>query len=484
MMRTKNIGFLLILLCLSLAAISLVSSCSRKPAEAGKGSLPSQVGLAELGNRPLRVLVVPLRLPAGAAALDRGGAEAEWLGAMARRVAKAIGSDVEIRVAQEGDAGPGTAFRWADLVVSPLNGKDLESWRDSARLLPFWPMPGSPPLGPGVAWWAVARDKPILAAAVADALSSALRDGGLAADLDKVLGDGAAWRYFASVGHDGILRAQYLDLSDGEEAWVRSRLSGGQGLRAAVREGNAFAYVPQPDGSVKGFDYDLLVALANSLGLRFELTVVKDIGGFFTKDGVTPPDLGEADYDYTPDLLKRVDLYANPFGVTPWRQRLMRMLTIYPIRNQLAGRRGEEVSAINGLDHKRFAVVKDSVQQKTLEDFAAKRGLHFAFEYGANEDGLFDLVRKGKADYILDGSVVFALNVEKLSDFGLSPFFSELQGVAWAVRKDDDVFAGIATRFLEASRNSGLLPALWQKTFHMDYESYVTAMMETEEGIE
>ena len=161
---------------------------------------------------------------------------------------------------------------------------------------------------------------------------------------------------------------------------------------------------------------------------------------------------------------------------------MMRMLTIYPIRNQLAGRRGEEVTAIGGLDRKRFAVIQDSVQQKTLEDFAGKRGLRFSFVYGANEDGLFDLVRKGKADYILDGSVVFALNVDKLSDFGLSPFFSELQGVAWAVRKDDEVFAGIVSRFLDASRTSGLLPALWQKTFRMDYESYVSAMMATEDS--
>jgi len=401
---------------------------------------------------------------------------------MARHVAKAAGIDAEIRVVQPGDISTDTVFRRADVVVAPLYGAGLDAWRDASRLVPFWPMPGSPSLGPGVAWWAVARDKPFLAAAIADALSAALRDGGLAAELDKVLGDGTAWRYFSSVGYDGVLRAQYLELSDAEEAWVRNRLSGRAALRAAVREGNAFAYVPQPDGSVKGFDYDLLVALANSLGLDFELTVVKDIGGFFTKDGITPPDLGEADYDYTPDLLKRVDLYANPFGVTPWRQRMMRMLTIYPIRNQLAGRRGEEVTAIGGLDHKRFAVVRDSVQQKTLEDFAAKRGLHFAFEYGANEDELFDLVRKGRADYILDGSVVFALNVDKLSDFGLSPFFSELQGVAWAVRKDDDVFAAIVSRFLDASRNSGLLPALWQKTFHMDYESYISAMMATEEG--
>lgn len=481
-MRTRNPGQLFFLLLLAIPVLSLVSSCSRKAAVTAGRAAPSQVGPAELGGRPLRVLVMPLALPAGQVDLDKGGAEAAWLGAMARRVAEAIGARAEIRTAEPGDVDPRTAFRSADLVVSLLHGKDLDAWRDASRLVPFWPLAGSPSMGPEVAWWAVAGDKPVLAAAVAKALSSALRDGGLASELDKHLGEGSAWRYFSSIGYDGILRAQYLALPEGEEAWIRDRLSRHEDLRVAVRAGNVFAYVPQADGSVQGFDYDLLVAFANSLGLGFELTVVKDIGGFFTRDGVTPPDLGEADYDYSPDLFKRVDLYANPFGVTPWRQRLMRMITVYPIRNQLAGRRGEEVAAVGGLDYKRFAVIKDSVQQKTLEDFAGKRGLHFSFEYGANEDELFDLVRKGRADYILDGSVVFALNVDKLSDFGLSPFFSELQGVAWAVRKDDDVLAGILSRFLDASRKSGLLPALWQKTFRMDYESYVSAMMANEEG--
>lgn len=477
-MRGKNIGLLVILL----AAASVSIACSRKPAAPGALGSSSRELFSELGGKTLRVLILPQPLPLGAEDLGDEGIQTQWLGAIAGRVARDLGAEVELRVAESAEKLPEAAFGRADLVVSLIHGDGVEAWRTSARLLPFWPLPGSPVPGPGIAWCAVAPDKPLLAAAAAAALSSALRTGGLATDFDASLGKGAAWRYFASVGYDGILRAQYLDLPDAERAWVEARLASGGSLRAAVREGNTFAYVTQADGSVKGFDHDLLVALANSLGLRLDLVAVKDIAGFFARDGVTPPDLGETDYDYTPDLLKRVDLYANPFGVTPWRQRMMRMITIYPIRNQLAGRRGEEVTAITGLDRKRFAVVRDSVQQKTLEEFAGKRGLRFSFEYGANEDELYDLVREGRADYILDGSVVFALNVDKISDFGLSPFFSELQGVAWATKKDDETLAGVVSSFLDASRNSGLLPALWQRTFRMDYDSYVSAMMAAEEG--
>ncbi|MBL8966617.1 MAG: transporter substrate-binding domain-containing protein, partial [Spirochaetaceae bacterium] len=244
--------------------------------------------------------------------------------------------------------------------------------------------------------------------------------------------------------------------------------------------GGAYAYIPKPDGGVEGFDFDLLAGFAQSLGLELSLSVQKDIAAFFKRDGVLPPDLGKAEHEYTPDLLKRVDLYANPWGVTPWRERLMKMVTIYPIRNQLAGRKGEEVRAVSDLGGKRFAVIRDSVQHKTLDEFARKNGLSLAFVFGEGEDALYDLVRRREADFILDGSVVFALNVDKLRDFGLSPFFSELQGVAWATKREDPVFASILESYLEASRRSGLLPALWTKTFKMDFRAYVDAMTAAE----
>jgi len=76
MMRPKNIGSLLILLVVALSAVFFASSCSRKPAEAAEGAVPSPVRLVELGGRPLRILVVPLGLPEGPVDLDKGGAEA------------------------------------------------------------------------------------------------------------------------------------------------------------------------------------------------------------------------------------------------------------------------------------------------------------------------------------------------------------------------------------------------------------------------
>lgn len=464
---------ILTLLGASIACLGFALSCSpKKPAQAVPMPAKSEAIAVELGQGPLRFLVAAREgLPA---ALGEVEAQRKYLSAMAKDIAQRLGLKAEISYGSFDPGKPGNVFGAVDVVASFI--EDSPALRAEARMLPFFPMPGRVSEGPGVAWWAAAPGRPLLAAAMAQALRGTRVDTGFARSFDETMGQGAAERWFASIRFDGMLRAQYLDLPPEAAAWLAERRAKGGGLRAAVREGGSFSYIPQPDGSVQGFDWDLLVTLSHSIGLPLDLAVEKTIADFFTRDGVMPEDLGKADYTYTPDLLKKVDVYANPWGVTPWRERMMRMVTIYPIRNQLAGRKGEEVTSIKQLDGKRFALVKDSVQQKTLEDFAKANAVKLDFVFDENEDRLYDLVRRREADYVLDGSVIFALNIDKIADFGLSPFFSDFQGVAWAVRKDDKAFASLLETFFESGRQSGLLPALWTKTFKMDFTAYINAM--------
>jgi len=456
------------------AAIALFFLCScgdaRRAAPHPSAPTPSPPPTEFSGSR-IRVLIADADAPRG---LGRRSEAAAYLSVMASTVARGLGLDADIVVGRFDGSHVADAFVSSDLIVGFIPAAD--GLADAALLVPFFPLPGRLPEGPAVSYWLCPPGAPKLAMEVAKALSAGREGGSFSNSVDAVLGEGSSERYYAAIGYDGILRAQYLPLGPEERAWVDARRAAGGALRAAVRHGGVYAYVPQPDGSVKGFDFDLVVALAASLGLRLDLSTPKDVGSFFTRDGIVPPDLGTRDYNYTPDLLKKVDLYANPMGVTPWRQRLMKMITIYPVRNLLAGRKGEELSSIAKLNGKRFAVIKDSVQQSTLQDFAEKNGVSLRFVYAASEDELFELVRERRADYILDGSVIFALRSDELRDFGLSPFFSDLQGVAWAVKKDDTVFAAILQDFFNASRDSGLLPALWTKTFKMDFTAYIGAI--------
>lgn len=273
-----------------------------------------------------------------------------------------------------------------------------------------------------------------------------------------------------------------LDLDAEAKAWLAERRSGGGALRIAMRE-RADSYVKQPDGGVKGFDYELVRELCRVLGLRPEISVQKTIDAFFTRDGVMPPDLGTGgDYSYTPDLLERVDLYAGPFGITPWRGKLATWIPAWPTRNMLAGRKGEEIGNLRQLDRKIFAVIKDSIQEKNLRTLATEHGIGLSFVYGASENECFDLVISGKADYVLDASVVMAKNNQRLGALSLSPFPEPVIAVGWAVKMGNRPLASILSAFMRAAQGNGIFAELWTATFLMDFGEYLDAVLASTEA--
>jgi len=269
-----------------------------------------------------------------------------------------------------------------------------------------------------------------------------------------------------------------LDLSPEESAWIETRREAGGRLRVAIRE-RPDTYEPTPGGEARGFDWSLLREFAGTLGLDIDLTVETEIDAFFARNGSVPADISSPDsnYSYTPDLLKKVDLYVNQFGMIPWRQRLMTMIPLFPTRNQLAGRKGEEVASFADLDGRRFAVIKDSIQQHTLADLAAARGIRLEFVYGNDETDLYRLVAAGRADYLLDASVIFAKNAKYLRGMSLSPFPEDVVMTAWCVKKDDTILASILTKFVAASQKSGIFGRLWSADFGMDFGAYVNAVL-------
>lgn len=330
-------------------------------------------------------------------------------------------------------------------------------------------------------FWLVDESRPALAAALDEGLRGLRASGGLDRAYDEAFGPGAARAL--RTGDDPEPEAVLLLPPPEAAAWLSARRAAGGALRAGIREGED-RYVVGPDGSVRGFDYELALAFARSAGLRLEVEVQKDLASFFTLDGAMPADVSSNEsYSYTPDLLRKVDLYAGPFAVVPWRLRLMDMVIIFPTRNQLAGRAGEEVKDLASLDGKRFAVLRDSFQHRLLIDFAKERKLGLDFVFGKDEYELFSLVRDGKADYVLEGSVFIAKYSRNLGGFGYSSFPSDLVNTGWGLKKEDEGLEALLSHFLERSRGSGLFAKVWERTFVMgfsDYMAVLTAMSPAE----
>jgi ABC-type amino acid transport substrate-binding protein len=273
-----------------------------------------------------------------------------------------------------------------------------------------------------------------------------------------------------------------LSLDADALSWIEARRSGDGRLRIAMRE-RADSYVTQADGSVRGFDYDLVIELARILGLEPDIAVQKTIDAFFTREGVMPADLGTGgDYSYTPDLLKTVDFYAAPFGITAWREKLATWIPLWPTRSLLAGRKGEEILGVRQLADKRIAVIKDSIPEKTLRNLAAREGIRLYFSYAASEEECFSLVESGGADYVLDASVVMAKSQNRHRDLSLSPFPEPVITIGWAVKPGDKALAAILTAYAKAAQARGLFAELWTKTFLMDFGDYLDAVLASSEG--
>ncbi len=276
--------------------------------------------------------------------------------------------------------------------------------------------------------------------------------------------------------------ASELGLNPAAEAWLAAKRASGSPLRVALYLSRD-TYEPDGSGGGSGFDYLLVKAMADCVGLRLEAVPQSSVQAFFTLNGVMPPDLGApgTSYAYVPDLLSAVDLYALPLAVVPWRERLMDMVPVFPTRSQLAGRAGEEPKGLAGLAGKTFAVIPDSFQHKTLRDLAAREGYSFSYRYAADERGLFELVRSGQADYLLDGSVYFAKMGDQMRGLSLSPFPGDIVSTGWGVKKSDPGLRELVAAYIAAAQRAGSFGELWASTYGMDFPSYLGALFATTE---
>ena len=261
-----------------------------------------------------------------------------------------------------------------------------------------------------------------------------------------------------------------------ETGWLNRRLASGTPLRAATIH-VAGTFEETPAGKLSGLDWEMVRDFARVLGLPVEVAVPHDLKTFFSRDGVIPADVEtNVAISYTPDLLKKVDLYIGPFSILPWRERLMSMVPIYPMQNFLAGRKGEEIRTVAQLNGKRLALLKDSMQDNLLHHLADKQGLTFQFVYSRPEEDLFAAVLEGRADYTLDGALFFAQNRNKMKGLSLSSFPSDPVRVGWCLKKSDPVLGALVQKYLAKIEENGMFVRWFEAAFGTSFNEYLNLL--------
>ena len=265
---------------------------------------------------------------------------------------------------------------------------------------------------------------------------------------------------------------QAAEFTPEEIAWINEKRKSGKLIIATVASEDT--YMVHEDGSISGFDYKLAHNLAQTLGLTLEVRVQEDATTFFAKDGVFNLDVTtDPDISYTPDLLYEVDIFAGPFSIVPWREKLMRFVPMMPVGQVLASREGEEIEDITELDGKRLAVLSGSYQETLITRMMAEKGFSVVFAYMQSTDDPLDFVKSGNADYLIDGAVYMARGMRNLEGLSVSPVKIDLVTIGWAVRKDNNLLKSILGKFIDKSLFDGSFGRLWKENSGVDFDYYL-----------
>ncbi|MGL1891474.1 MAG: transporter substrate-binding domain-containing protein [Spirochaetaceae bacterium] len=282
--------------------------------------------------------------------------------------------------------------------------------------------------------------------------------------------------YYSLIEFDGV-ELHDLDLTASETLWLDEKRKTGKLTIATVNSKET--YMVKEDGTVIGFDYNLINNLTQILGLQLDINLQEDITGFFAKDGIFDIDVTtDPSIIYTPDLLNEVDIYVGPFSIVPWREKLMTMVPMMPMGQVLAGRVGEEIFDITELDGKRLAVLAGSYQETLILGLMDEKDFTVEFSYMDSTDDPLEFVKAGKADYLLDGAVYVAKGMNSLEEIVVSPVKIDLVTIGWAVRKDNWRLVTILEKYINKSLGNGSFGRLWKENNGVDFEYYLNLIKE------
>lgn len=282
--------------------------------------------------------------------------------------------------------------------------------------------------------------------------------------------------YYSLLEYDGV-ELHELELTQDEINWIHDKKQDG-GLKVATIS-NKDIYWIEDDGSISGFDYNLLEDFSRVLGLNLQVDVQSSLTNFFSKDGFFPQEVTtDPSITYTPDLLNLVDLYLGPFSIVPWREKMMKMVPMMPVGQVLANREGDDVGNLTDLDGKRVAVIPGSYQETLIKNLMDRDGFKVKFVYMETDENPLEFVKNKKADYLVDGAVYMAQGMNNLDGMSISPVKIDIVTVGWVVHKEDEVFASLLDKYFNKSLLSGSFGRLWKESSGVELEDYLEIIKE------
>jgi membrane-bound lytic murein transglycosylase MltF len=119
-------------------------------------------------------------------------------------------------------------------------------------------------------------------------------------------------------------------------------------------------YLPQSDGTITGFHYNVLKEFADLLKIKIHVKLIT-WNDYFYKEGEDLERVKkDPDYAFVPSLIKNVDLYLDGITALPWREKLFDIIKFVPSRQMIVSRKENLPLNLSDLNNKVCAMVKNT----------------------------------------------------------------------------------------------------------------------------
>lgn len=232
-------------------------------------------------------------------------------------------------------------------------------------------------------------------------------------------------------------------------------------------------YQPEPDGSIRGFHYNVFREFANLANIAIDVRLVS-WNDYFYKAGADLEHVKvDAEYAYVPTLIENVDLYIDGITALPWREKMFGILTFVPSRQLIVARKTSLPLSIEDLNDTICAMVKDTSLEFNLERLKREHHLRITYLYTDDFDAMERLVAEGQADFTVYDSDRAFLACYRYPQLTIAMPVSDIEIMGWGIHKNNRMLKRVLEKYLRYAQQSGILDTYWKAEYGVSFIEYL-----------
>lgn len=262
------------------------------------------------------------------------------------------------------------------------------------------------------------------------------------------------------------------------ENWTREEITyirelNNRGTIEIATKISSAVYLPQSDGTIKGFHYNVLKNFADLAGVEIVINLVT-WDDYFYKEGQDLERVkSDVSYSYVPTLIENVDLYIDGITVLPWRDKMFDIIRFVPSRQMLVTRLDNRPQQFRDLDSKICVMVKDTSMELNLERIKKENNISFPYIYTEDFDSMDKFVSEGKADFtVYDSDRAFAA-LKNYKNLTISMPVSELEIMGWAINKKNIILKSVIKKYMHYAQETAILDKYWKEEYGVTFVDYL-----------